>query len=71
MVRNLPVLLSRLKQAGYYIAIESNGLGKVAYLIDYIARSLKFCYQSYYHKIAQPTANKVLILDINKQDFII
>ena len=40
-------------------------------MIDYIALSLKFCYQSHYHKIAQPTANKMLIFDTNKQSLTI
>ena len=70
MVRNLPVLLLQLKQAGYYIAIESNGLGKVNPLIDYIALSPKFCYQHHYHKIVQPTANEVRIVAEKQTGFI-
>ena len=70
MVRDLPLLLSRLKLAGYFIAIESNGLGKVDPLIDYIALSPKFCYQSRYHKIVQPTANEVRIVAEKQTGFI-
>ena len=70
MVKALPELLLPLKQAGYYIAIESNGLGKVDPLIDYIALSPKFCYQARYQKIAQPTASEVRIVAENHADFL-
>lgn len=70
MVKALPELLLPLKQAGYYIAIESNGLGKVDPLIDYIALSPKFCYQARYQKITQPTANEVRIVAENHADFL-
>lgn len=70
MVKALPELLLPLKQAGYYIAIESNGLGKVDPLIDYIALSPKFCYQARYQKIAQPTASEVRIVAENHVDFL-
>jgi 7-carboxy-7-deazaguanine synthase len=69
-VKALPQLLLSLKNAGYFIAIESNGLGKVDALIDYIALSPKFCYQSHYQKIVQPTANEVRIVTENHRDFI-
>ena len=69
MVKALPELLLPLKQAGYYIAIESNGLGKVDPLIDYIALSPKFCYQARYQKIVQPTASEVRIVAENHADF--
>ena len=70
MVKALPELLLPLKKAGYYIAIESNGLGKVDPLIDYIALSPKFCYQARYQKIAQPTASEVRIVAENHADFL-
>ncbi|MBI0095670.1 MULTISPECIES: 7-carboxy-7-deazaguanine synthase QueE [Gilliamella] len=70
MVKALPELLLPLKQAGYYIAIESNGLGKVDPLIDYIALSPKFCYQARYQKIIQPTASEVRIVAENHADFL-
>lgn len=70
MVKALPELLLSLKQAGYFIAIESNGLGKVDLLIDYIALSPKFCYQSRYQKIAQPSADEVRIVVENHPDFL-
>ncbi|KFA59315.1 radical SAM protein [Gilliamella sp. wkB18] len=70
MVKALPKLLLPLKKAGYFIAIESNGLGKIDPLIDYIALSPKFCYQSRYKKIAQSTANEVRIVAENHSDFI-
>lgn len=70
MVKALPELLLPLKQAGYYITIESNGLGKVDPLIDYIALSPKFCYQARYQKIVQPTASEVRIVAENHADFL-
>lgn len=70
MVKALPKLLLPLKKAGYFIAIESNGLGKIDPLIDYIALSPKFCYQSRYKKIVQSTANEVRIVAENHSDFI-
>ncbi|OTQ58169.1 7-carboxy-7-deazaguanine synthase QueE [Gilliamella sp. A7] len=70
MVKELSLLLTHLKQAGYYIAIESNGLGKVDPLIDYIALSPKFCYKSRYHKIVQPTASEVRIVAEKQTGFI-
>ncbi|MFQ1054656.1 7-carboxy-7-deazaguanine synthase QueE [Gilliamella apicola] len=70
MVKALPELLLPLKQVGYYIAIESNGLGKVDPLIDYIALSPKFCYQARYQKIIQPTASEVRIVAENHADFL-
>ena len=70
MVKALPELLLPLKQAGYYIAIESNGLGKVDPLIDYIALSPKFCYQARYQKIIQPTASEVRIVAENHANFL-
>lgn len=70
LVKNLSKLLFPLKQAGYFMAIESNGLGKVDALIDYIALSPKFCYQSRYQKIVQPSANEVRIVAENHPDFI-
>lgn len=70
LVKDLSKLLLPLKQAGYFIAIESNGLGKVDALIDYIALSPKFCYQSRYQKIVQSIANEVRIVAENHPDFI-
>ncbi|MWN06787.1 7-carboxy-7-deazaguanine synthase QueE [Gilliamella sp. Pas-s95] len=70
MVKALPQLLVPLKNAGYFIAIESNGLGKVDQLIDYIALSPKFCYRSRYQKIVQSTANEVRIVAENHADFL-
>ncbi|OCG16866.1 radical SAM protein [Gilliamella sp. App6-5] len=70
MVKALPELLVPLKNAGYFIAIESNGLGKVDPLIDYIALSPKFCYQSHYQKIKQTTANEVRIVTEKHDDFL-
>lgn len=70
MVKALPELLLPLKQAGYFITIESNGLGRVDPLIDYIALSPKFCYQARYQKIVQPTASEVRIVAENHADFL-
>ncbi|NUF27285.1 7-carboxy-7-deazaguanine synthase QueE [Gilliamella sp. ESL0254] len=70
MVKALSQLLVPLKNAGYFIAIESNGLGKVDPLIDYIALSPKFCYRSRYQEIVQTTANEVRIVAENHADFI-
>jgi 7-carboxy-7-deazaguanine synthase len=70
MVKNLPLLLSHLKQAGYYIAIESNGLGKIDPMIDYIALSPKFCYQDRYQNILQKSASEVRIVAEKQAGFI-
>ncbi|KES15808.1 Organic radical activating enzyme [Gilliamella apis SCGC AB-598-P17] len=70
MVKELSLLLTHLKQAGYYIAIESNGLGKVDPLIDYIALSPKFCYHHRYQKILQSTASEVRIVAEKQVGFI-
>lgn len=70
MVKALAELLAPLKQANYFIAIESNGLGKVDSLIDYIALSPKFCYQTRYQKIVQCTADEVRIVAENHPEFL-
>ncbi|OCG27332.1 radical SAM protein [Gilliamella sp. wkB108] len=70
MVKNLSLLLRPLKAKGYFIAMESNGLGKVDPLIDYLAISPKFCYQSRYQKSQQTKANEVRIVVEEHDDFI-
>lgn len=61
-VKALPLLLEQLKIAGYYIAIETNGLAQVDEHIDYIAMSPKFCYQTRYQEIKQAKADEVRIV---------
>lgn len=70
MVKDLSLLLRPLKAKGYFIAMESNGLGKVDPLIDYLAISPKFCYQSRYQKSQQTKANEVRIVVEEHDDFI-
>ena len=60
--RQLPVLLSELKQRGYFIAIETNGLRTVDPQIDYIAVSPKFAYQQRYKQFCIQQANEVRIV---------
>lgn len=61
-VKSLPLLLAQLKDEGYFIAIESNGLGIVDKQIDYIALSPKYSYQSRYQKTMQTLAHEVRIV---------
>ncbi len=70
LVKPLPQLLSRLKAAGYYIAIETNGLRHVDKHVDYIAISPKYGYQSRYQQIRQATANEVRIVVEDAPTFI-
>lgn len=58
----LPELLTYLKNKGYFIAIESNGLRSVYPEIDYIALSPKFYYRQRYHTLQQPTADEIRIV---------
>lgn len=59
---DLALLLQRLKENNYYIAIETNGLKKVEPLIDYIAISPKFAYRNKYRHSPQLTADEVRIV---------
>jgi 7-carboxy-7-deazaguanine synthase len=65
----LPLLLSQLKKNGYFIAIESNGLGKIDPHFDYIALSPKFCYWNRYQTIQQPQIDEIRIVVEEKSDF--
>ncbi|MCT8780444.1 7-carboxy-7-deazaguanine synthase QueE, partial [Glaesserella parasuis] len=59
---DLAYLLDTLKAAGYFIAIETNGLKPVPPQIDYIATSPKRLYQKNYLKHHIPFANEVRIV---------
>lgn len=58
----IEILLNALKQQGYFLAIETNGLKPVPPQIDYIATSPKRLYQKNYLKHHIPTANEVRIV---------
>ncbi|NUF08897.1 7-carboxy-7-deazaguanine synthase QueE [Snodgrassella sp. ESL0324] len=68
--KKLPLLLRALKQENYYLAIESNGLGTVDPLIDYIALSPKFYYRHQYPFPLQRQADEVRIVVENHPDFL-
>ncbi|EMY45506.1 7-carboxy-7-deazaguanine synthase QueE [Glaesserella parasuis] len=59
---DLAYLLDTLKAAGYFIAIETNGLKPVPPQIDYITTSPKRLYQKNYLKHHIPFANEVRIV---------
>lgn len=58
----IEILLNVLKQQGYFLAIETNGLKPVPPQIDYIATSPKRLYQKNYLKHHIPTADEVRIV---------
>ncbi|MDF7676173.1 7-carboxy-7-deazaguanine synthase QueE [Neisseriaceae bacterium ESL0693] len=60
--RKLPALLTELKQRGYFIAIETNGLRPVDTQIDYIAVSPKFAFQPRYQDFCIPAADEMRIV---------
>lgn len=63
-------LLDALKQKGYFLAIETNGLKPVPPQIDYIATSPKRLYQKNYQKHHISTANEVrIVVDGDVLDF--
>lgn len=67
---DLEILLNQLKNEGYFIAIETNGLKPVPMQIDYIATSPKLLYQKNYLKHHIPYANEVrIVVDGNVLDF--
>ncbi|PIT11069.1 radical SAM protein [Snodgrassella alvi] len=68
--KKLPLLLQKLKQKNYYIALESNGLGIVDPHIDYIALSPKFHYRQHYPLLAQNRADEVRIVVEDHPEFI-
>lgn len=59
---NIQQLLDQLKQQGYFIAIETNGLKPVPPQIDYIATSPKRLYQKNYLKHHIDSAHEVRIV---------
>lgn len=67
---DLEILLNQLKNEGYFIAIETNGLKPVPMQIDYIATSPKRLYQKNYLKHHIPYANEVrIVVDGDVLDF--
>ncbi|NOL49153.1 7-carboxy-7-deazaguanine synthase QueE [Pelistega europaea] len=60
---HLDVLLTVLKQQGYFLCIESNALHEISPLIDYIAVSPKYCYSSRYtqHIIAKADEVRIVV----------
>lgn len=67
---HIEILLDALKQQGYFLAIETNGLKPVPPQIDYIATSPKRLYQKNYLKHHIPTANEVrIVVDGDVLDF--
>ncbi|AAP95492.1 radical SAM protein [[Haemophilus] ducreyi] len=59
---NLTILLEQLKNAGYWLAIETNGLKAVPSQIDYIATSPKKMYQEKYQREYLTQADEVRIV---------
>lgn len=59
---NLSLLLDQLKQEGYFLAIETNGLKSVPPQIDYIAASPKHLYRKKYQSRCIPFAHEVRIV---------
>ncbi|MDY2947592.1 7-carboxy-7-deazaguanine synthase QueE [Mannheimia varigena] len=67
---NLSLLLEQLKQAGYFLAIETNGLKEIPPQIDYIATSPKRIYQEKYQRRCIEFANEVrIVVDGEVQEF--
>lgn len=67
---NLSLLLEQLKQAGYFLAIETNGLKEIPPQIDYIATSPKRMYQEKYQRRCIEFANEVrIVVDGEVQEF--
>lgn len=60
--KHLAQLVDRLKQWGYFIAIETNGLRVVYSAIDYIAVSPKYCYWQRYQTSPLTMADEVRIV---------
>lgn len=59
---NLSLLLDQLKKAGYFLAIETNGLKEIPPQIDYIATSPKRMYQEKYQRRCIDFANEVRVV---------
>lgn len=59
---NLSLLLDQLKKAGYFLAIETNGLKEIPPQIDYIATSPKRMYQEKYQRRCIEFANEVRVV---------
>ncbi|AHG78095.1 7-carboxy-7-deazaguanine synthase QueE [Mannheimia varigena] len=67
---NLSLLLEQMKQAGYFLAIETNGLKEIPPQIDYIATSPKRMYQEKYQRRCIEFANEVrIVVDGEVQEF--
>ncbi|AWW35138.1 radical SAM protein [Mannheimia varigena] len=67
---NLSLLLEQLKQAGYFLVIETNGLKEIPPQIDYIATSPKRMYQEKYQRRCIEFANEVrIVVDGEVQEF--
>ncbi|MDC2824491.1 7-carboxy-7-deazaguanine synthase QueE [Rodentibacter pneumotropicus] len=62
IVPHIEYLLEQFKQAGYFLAIETNGLKSVPPQIDYIATSPKRLYSHKYGKQCIAFANEVRIV---------
>ncbi len=60
--RKLPLLLTELKQLGYFLAIETNGLNPVPPQIDFIATSPKAMYAHKYQRRCIEFADEVRIV---------
>ncbi|PVX31853.1 organic radical activating enzyme [Pasteurella langaaensis DSM 22999] len=58
----LSLLLEALKQAGYFLAIETNGLKDIPAQIDFIATSPKAMYAEKYQRRCISTADEVRIV---------
>lgn len=58
----LDLLVNWLKQQGYFVAIETNGLKSVPFAIDYIAASPKFMYRHKYRQQSISYADEVRIV---------
>ena len=62
----LEVLLDALKERGYYLCIETNGLHQVPEQIDYIATSPKACYAERYLEGGLTRADEVrIVVDVD------
>ncbi|AHG76089.1 Organic radical activating enzyme [Mannheimia varigena USDA-ARS-USMARC-1296] len=67
---NLSLLLEQLKQADYFLAIETNGLKEIPSQIDYIATSPKRMYKEKYQHRCIEFANEVrIVVDGEVQEF--
>ena len=73
IVVNISLLLNILKERGYFLAIETNGLTPTPMEIDFIATSPKYCYWKKYQKRILSFANEVRIVvdsEATKEDML-